>query len=37
MQNSGGQSGLPVVNVADGADIDMGFCSFKFLGHKFRI
>ena len=32
--DGGGQSGLAVVNVADGADVDMGLASFKLLlGH----
>ena len=32
--DGGGQSGLAVVNVADGADVDMGLASLKFLlGH----
>ena len=29
--DSRGQSGLTMVDVADGADVDMGFRSFKFL------
>ena len=29
--NGGGKGGLAMVNVTDGADIDMGFGSFKFL------
>ncbi len=28
--NSGSQRGLAVVDVTDGADINMGLCSFKF-------
>ena len=32
--DSGGQSGLAVVNVANGADVDVGLASLKFLlGH----
>ncbi|MPN06868.1 hypothetical protein SDC9_154125 [bioreactor metagenome] len=32
--DGGGQSGLAVVHVADGADINVGLCSFKLLlGH----
>ena len=32
--DSGGQGGLTMVNVADGADVDVGFASLKFLlGH----
>ena len=29
--DGGGQSGLAVVNMADGANVDMGFGSLKFL------
>ena len=29
--DGGGQGGFAVVNVADGADVDMGFGSLKFL------
>ena len=28
--DSGGQSGLTVVNVADGANVNVRFCSFEF-------
>ena len=29
--DSGGQSGLTMVNVTDGADVNVGLSSFKFL------
>ena len=35
--DSSGQSGLAVVNVADGADVNMGLGSFKFLLSHLKI
>ena len=35
--DSGGQSGLAVVNVADGANVNMGLGSFKFLLSHLKI
>ena len=35
MQNGRRKSSLSMIYVADGTDVDMGFCPFKFSCHRF--
>ena len=35
--DSSGKSGLTMVNVADGTNVTMGFCSFKLLFSHFKL